>query len=108
MVGARSPSDRVDLGAHGGQGVGVATELQHQPGRRAGGGVEAGGHQAAHLVEQLGVGERLAVDAGQQRGERVGMGVLVDAGGAAPGDLGQHQLVGGSVAALHACVRVDA
>ena len=36
------------------------------------------------------------------------MGVGVDADGPAAGDLGEHQLVGGAVAALHAGVRVDA
>ena len=99
--------DGVDLGADGGERLGVATQLEHEPARRAGGGVEAGGHEAAHLVEQLGVGERLAVDADEQGAEGVGVSVGVDPRGSPTGDLGQHQLVGGAVVALHAGVRVD-
>ena len=107
MVGARSPSTASTSARTAASASGLRPSSSTSQLAAAGGGVEAGRHQAAHLVEQLGVGERLAVDAGQQRGERVGVGVLVDAGGPAAGDLGQHQLVGGAVAALHPGVRVD-
>ena len=79
-VGARSPSTASTSARIAASASGLRPSSRASQAAPAGGGVEAGGHQAADLVEQLGVGEGLALHAGQERGEDVGVGVGVDAG----------------------------